>query len=39
MLLEQLCNVVKATIQGLSMLRTADEVAAIRGKSVKEILG
>lgn len=33
------CNVVKATIQGLSMLRTADEVAAIRGKSVKEILG
>ncbi len=33
------CNVVKATLQGLSMLRTADEVAAVRGKSVKEILG
>lgn len=33
------CNVVKATLQGLSMLRTADEVAMVRGKSVKEILG
>lgn len=32
------CNVVRATLQGLSQLRTADEVAAIRGKSVKEIL-
>ncbi|HIZ55720.1 MAG TPA: 30S ribosomal protein S5 [Firmicutes bacterium] len=32
-------NVVKATISGLSALRTAEEVAAIRGKSVKEILG
>ncbi len=31
-------NVVRATINGLSNLRTADEVAAIRGKSVKEIL-
>ena len=33
------CNVVRATIDGLSRLRTADEVAAIRGKSVKEIVG
>ena len=30
---------VRATINGLSQLRTADEVAAIRGKSTKEILG
>ena len=33
------CNVVRATLNGLSLLRTADEVAAVRGKSVKEILG
>lgn len=33
------CNVVRATIDGLKKLRTAEEVAAIRGKSVKEILG
>ena len=33
------CNVVRATINGLSQLRTADEVAALRGKSVKEIVG
>ena len=32
------CNVVRATIDGLSRLRNADEVAAIRGKSEKEIL-
>ena len=32
------CNVVRATLQGLSKLRTAEEVAAIRGKSVQEIL-
>ena len=32
------CNVVRATLAGLESLRTADEVAAIRGKSVKEIL-
>ena len=32
------CNVVRATLDGLSRLRTAEEVAAIRGKSVKEIL-
>ncbi len=32
------CNVVRATLQGLSALRTAEQVAAIRGKSVKEIL-
>lgn len=33
------CNVVRATINGLSQLRTAEEVAAIRGKSVKQIVG
>ena len=33
------CNVVRATIDGLSKLRSAEEVAAIRGKSVKDILG
>ena len=33
------CNVVRATIDGLSKLRNADEVAAIRGKSVKDIIG
>ena len=32
------CNVVRATLQGLGALRTAEEVAAVRGKSVKEIL-
>ena len=33
------CNVVQATMEGLKSLRSADQVAAIRGKSVKEILG
>ena len=33
------CNVVRATIAGLAALRNAEEVAAIRGKSVKEIVG
>ena len=33
------CNVVTATINGLAGLRTAEEVAAIRGKSVEEIIG
>ena len=32
-------NVVKATIAGLKSMRTAEEVAAIRGKSVEEIIG
>ena len=32
------CNVVRATLAGLQSLRTADEVAAVRGKSAKEIL-
>ena len=32
------CNVARATLQGLCALRTAEEVAAIRGKSVKDIL-
>lgn len=33
------CNVVRATINGLANLRTAEEVAAIRGKTVQEIYG
>ena len=33
------CNVVRATIAGLATLRSAEQVAAIRGKSVKEIVG
>ena len=33
------CNVVRATINGLAQCRSAKEVAEIRGKSVKEILG
>lgn len=32
------CNVVRATMAGLSQLRTAEEVAAVRGKTAKEIL-
>ena len=32
------CNVVRATLAGLSELRTAEEVAAVRGKSESEIL-
>ena len=32
------CNVVRATLEGLSQLRTAEEVAETRGKSVKDIL-
>ena len=32
------CNVVRATLAGLQALRTAEQVAAVRGKSVKEIL-
>ena len=31
-------NVVKATMEGLKSLRTAEQVAAVRGKSVEEIL-
>ena len=33
------CNVVRATVAGLAALRSAEEVAAVRGKSVKEIVG
>ena len=33
------CNVVHACMAGLASLRSAEEVAAIRGKSVKKILG
>ena len=32
-------NVVKATMQGLQSLRSPEQVAAIRGKSVEEIVG
>ena len=32
-------NCVKATIEGLKSLKTAEEVAALRGKTVEEILG
>lgn len=32
-------NMVKATINGLANLKTAEEIAALRGKSVEEILG
>lgn len=32
------CNVVRATLAGLASLRSAEEVAATRGKSVSEIL-
>ena len=33
------CNVVRATIDGLSKLRNVEEVAEVRGKTAKEILG
>lgn len=33
------CNVVKSTIQGLGALRDAKEIADIRGKTPREILG
>ena len=33
------CNVIRATLNGLSLLRNAEEVAETRGKTVKEILG
>ncbi len=33
------CNVVSAAMNGLMQLRTADEAAAVRGKTAKEILG
>ena len=32
------CNVVKATIEGLAGIRSAEQVAAARGKSVKDVL-
>jgi small subunit ribosomal protein S5 len=32
-------NMVKATIDGLSKLRTAEQIAKLRGKTVEEILG
>ena len=33
------CNVVSPTIAGLASLKSVDEVAAIRGRSVEQILG
>ena len=33
------CTVVSATMNGLMQLRTAEEAAAVRGKTAKEILG
>ena len=33
------CNVVRATLAGLTALRDAEQVAQLRGKTVKEILG
>lgn len=33
------CNVVRATLDGLSKLRNVDEVTAVRGKTAQEILG
>ncbi len=33
------CNVVRATVAGLASLRNAEQVAALRGRTVKEILG
>lgn len=33
------CNIVSATFNGLAALRDAEQVAAIRGKTVKEIYG
>ncbi len=32
------CNVVRATLAGLASLRSAEEVAAVRGKAVSDIL-
>ena len=32
-------NMVRATLAGLSQLRSAEEVAALRGKTVEELLG
>ena len=33
------CNVVSATMQGLLALRDAEQVAAMRGKTVEEVIG
>ena len=33
------CNVVRATVAGLAALRDVEQVAAVRGKDAKEILG
>jgi small subunit ribosomal protein S5 len=33
------CNVVRATINGLASVRSAEQIAELRGKTVKEIFG
>lgn len=36
---DNLINIVKATMEGLTSMRSAEEIAKLRGKSVEEILG
>ena len=36
---DNLINIVKATMQGLTSTKSAEEIAKLRGKSVEEILG
>lgn len=36
---DNLINIVKATMQGLTSMKNAEEIAKLRGKSVEEILG
>ena len=36
---DNLINIVKATMQGLASMESAEEIAKLRGKSVEEILG
>ena len=36
---DNLINIVKATMQGLTSMKSAEEIAELRGKSVEEILG
>ena len=36
---DNLINIVKATMQGLTSMKSAEEIAKLRGKSVEEILG
>lgn len=36
---DNLINIVKATMQGITSMKSAEEIAKLRGKSVEEILG